>query len=575
MKKLINDPKRVVPEMLEGLAALNPSLALLNDETVIVRGDLKSWRAEGSVAVISGGGAGHEPAHAGYVGQGMLTAAVSGDVFTSPSADSILETIQACATNAGVVLVIKNYTGDRLNFGLAAELARSEGIPVEMVIVADDAAFGTRHDSVDERRGIAGTVLVHKIVGAAAAAGLSLREVKAEGDRAAAELGTVGVALSGCTVPAAGKPGFDLPADEIEFGLGIHGERGTHRSALDTAHHIAGQLTSRLVEDLGLGKESRIVLLVNNLGGTPLMELAIIARSTIRQLHSLGITIERAWCGSFLTAIDMIGCSLSIMKVDSQRLERLDAPTSAPAWVATPATTLDGAVKRVSIPVAPNGRDAVSSAGPGEFPFLGMALRRVAAALLAAETRLTALDQAAGDGDLGISMSRAAHAILADLDRLSAESVATALEDLSQIVRRGIAGSSGPFYAVALSRAAASLKQLEPSPLKWATVFESGCKAIAELGGAARGDRTMLDALYPGAEAFRSALENGAPWSQALASAASAAEAGARESAKLTPRRGRSRYLGERAIGLPDPGAEAVAVWLRAIASTAGDLTSA
>jgi dihydroxyacetone kinase len=474
-----------------------------------------------------------------------------------------------------VVLVVKNYTGDRLNFGLAAELARSEGIPVEIVVIADDASFERRHGSVEERRGIAGTVLVHKVVGAAAASGLNLRDVKAEGDRAAAALGTVGVALSGCTVPAAGKPGFDLPAHEIEFGLGIHGERGTHRSALGSAHEIAGQLTSRLVEDLALGKASRIVLLVNNLGGTPLMELAIIARSTTRQLHSLGVCIERAWCGSFLTAIDMIGCSLSIMKVDSERLARLDAPSSAPAWVATPATTIEGGVRRVSMPTVRSAQDPVSSAGPSKTRFLGIALQSVATALLAAETRLTALDQAAGDGDLGISMSRAALAILADLDRLSAESVATALGNLSQLLRRAIAGSSGPFYAVGLSRAAAALKQTEPSPLMWATVFESGCNAIAELGGAARGDRTMLDALYPAAGAFRAALESGAPWTQALFSAATAAEDGARESAKLTPRRGRSRYLGERVIGLPDPGAEAVAVWLKAIAGAASDFASA
>jgi dihydroxyacetone kinase len=227
------------------------------------------------------------------------------------------------------------------------------------------------------------------------------------------------------------------------------------------------------------------------------------------------------------------------------------------------------------MPTVRSAQDPVSSAGPSKTRFLGIALQSVATALLAAETRLTALDQAAGDGDLGISMSRAALAILADLDRLSAESVATALGNLSQLLRRAIAGSSGPFYAVGLSRAAAALKQTEPSPLMWATVFESGCNAIAELGGAARGDRTMLDALYPAAGAFRAALESGAPWTQALFSAATAAEDGARESAKLTPRRGRSRYLGERVIGLPDPGAEAVAVWLKAIAGAASDFASA
>ncbi len=201
MKKLINDPKRVTREMLEGMVAMNPALALLNDETVVVRSDLVQWRTRAQVALISGGGAGHEPAHAGYVGEGMLTAAVSGEVFTSPSTDAVLATIRACATPAGVLLIIKNYTGDRLNFGLAAELARAEGIAVEMVIVADDAAFEQPGGAVNNRRGIAGTVFVHKVAGAAAAAGLGLARVKEEAARAATAVRTMGVALSPVRCP--------------------------------------------------------------------------------------------------------------------------------------------------------------------------------------------------------------------------------------------------------------------------------------------------------------------------------------------------------------------------------------
>jgi dihydroxyacetone kinase len=569
MKKLINDPSRVVLEMQEGLVAVNPSLALLNDETVIVRSDLKAWREETRVAVISGGGAGHEPAHAGYVGQGMLTAAVSGDVFTSPSVDSILATIQACATSAGVLLVVKNYTGDRLNFGLAGDLARAEGIPVEMVVVADDASFERSDERFGGRRGLAGTVLVHKVIGAAAAAGLSLQDVKGEGDRAAAAVATMGVALSGCTVPAAGTPGFDLPAHEMEFGLGIHGERGIRRCVLAPADEIASQLTSRLVQDLALGAADRAVLMVNNLGGTPLMELAIMARRALRELQEMGVNVERAWCGTFLTAIDMVGCSFSIMKVDSERLARLDAPTSASAWLAIPAATISRAITRVTLPTMGGLREAKSPLGAPRSRFQRAALHSVALALLAAEPRLTALDQAVGDGDLGISMSRAARAIVENLDRLSAEPMAEALTSLSHILRRVIAGSSGPFYAAGLGRAAATLKQTESSLSVWAAAFESACDAIAELGGAARGDRTMLDALCPAAAAFRNSVELGASWIEAVTAAAVAAEQGAHETAQLMPRYGRSRYLGERALGSPDPGAEAAAVWLRAISATA------
>ncbi len=230
MKKLINDPRRVVREMLEGLADITPGIALLDHEDVVIRNDLPE-PAQRRVAVISGGGAGHEPAHAGYVGVGMLHAAVVGDVFTSPSVDAVLAAIQAVAGPRGVVLIVKNYTGDRLNFGLAAEMARTAGIPAEIVVVADDVALrGTVEPA--RRRGIAGTVLIHKVVGALAEAGASVHEVAEAGRQAAAAIGTMGVALGACTVPAAGTPGFELGADEFELGLGIHGEQGVQRTTL-------------------------------------------------------------------------------------------------------------------------------------------------------------------------------------------------------------------------------------------------------------------------------------------------------------------------------------------------------
>jgi dihydroxyacetone kinase len=566
MKKLINDPNHVAREMLEGLVAMNPSLALLNDATIVVRSDLAQWRSRGRVAIISGGGAGHEPAHAGYVGEGMLTAAVSGEVFTSPSADAVLAAIRACATPAGVLLIIKNYTGDRLNFGLAAELARLDGILVEMVIVADDAAFTKKSD----RRGIAGTVFVHKVAGAAAAAGRTLAEVKAEATLAAEAVRTMGVALSACTVPAVGSPGFELAENEVEFGLGIHGERGVQRSALVPADEIAAQLVNRLVEDLAPAARSSVVLLVNNLGATPLMELAIVARAALKVLREAGIRVERAWCGTFLSAIDMAGCSISIMSVDAERLARLDAATSAPAWAAVPATSLDPtAPARIRSQSSVASPEVTQTSGGAQNPVLRAALESLATALLAAEPRLTALDQAVGDGDLGISMSRAARAVLEDLHNLSSQPIAAALTGLSNTLRRVIAGSSGPFYAIGLGRAAAQLKRGDGSPLAWASAFESACDAISELGGARPGDRTMLDALYPAAAAFRKAIEQGKSWTEGVRLAASAAEEGARETAKLIPQRGRSAYIGERALGHPDPGAEAVAVWLTGIAESA------
>ena len=248
MRKFLNDPRAVVREMLEGLADLSPGLALLAEEGVILRAGLPDFAARKQVAVISGGGAGHEPAHAGYVGPGLLHAAVAGDVFTSPPVDAVLAAIRAVAGPPGALLIVKNYTGDRLNFGLAAELARAEGIPCEIVVVADDVAL---RDTVEpaRRRGIAGTVLVHKLAGAAAEAGLPLAEVAAEARAGAAALGSMGVALGACTVPAAGAPGFVLAEEEMELGLGIHGEAGVARHPRGTAAAVSATLLDAILAE--------------------------------------------------------------------------------------------------------------------------------------------------------------------------------------------------------------------------------------------------------------------------------------------------------------------------------------
>ncbi|HEY4298839.1 MAG TPA: dihydroxyacetone kinase subunit DhaK, partial [Paraburkholderia sp.] len=297
MKKLINDVGAVVPDMLDGLAALNPNLLLLQGGTIVVRADAEAVAARGEVALISGGGSGHEPAHGGYVGHGMLSAAVAGEVFTSPSTDAVLDAIRAVAGRAGALLIVKNYTGDRFNFGLAAEIARAEGIPTEMVIVADDVALTANGDHAG-RRGLAGTVLVHKIAGAAAAAGRPLAEVAQIARDVAASLGTMGVALSACMVPAAGKPGFELADDEIEWGLGIHGEPGVERGAMEPADAIVGKLLTKIVGDLSLQSGERVALLVNNLGGTPSSELSVVAGSALRYLAARNIKVERAWAGT-------------------------------------------------------------------------------------------------------------------------------------------------------------------------------------------------------------------------------------------------------------------------------------
>ena len=308
----------------KGSSGCRPACRCLQGQTVVLDQASAALRQSGQVALISGGGAGHEPAHAGYVGAGMLSAAVSGDVFTSPSVDAILAAIRAVAGPGGVLLLVKSYTGDRLNFGLAAELARSEGIAAEMVVIGDDVSLPSGPDA--GRRGIAGTVFVHKVAGAAAAAGLSLADVKAEALAAATEVGSMGVGLSACTVPAAGRPGFELGDTEIELGLGIHGEAGVARTPLQTADRLVDLMLEKIVADRKIRPGERVALLVNNLGGTPTMEMYIVARRALAFLAESNIAVERAWCGSFLTALEMAGCSLSLMRLDDVRLSAPRCP---------------------------------------------------------------------------------------------------------------------------------------------------------------------------------------------------------------------------------------------------------
>ncbi len=560
MKKLINQPLDVVREMLEGAVATAPGQALLDRENVVVRHPLPAEAAR-PVALLSGGGSGHEPAHAGYVGAGMLTAAIAGDVFTSPSTDAVLAAIRAVSGPAGAVLIVKNYTGDRLNFGLAAELARGEGIPVEVVVVADDVAL---RDTVEasRRRGIAGTVLVHKVAGAAAAAGAGLAEVAALARAAAADIGTMGVALGSCILPAAGKPNFELGSDEVELGLGIHGEPGVKKAPLASADALVETLLSAIVADRGLAKGSRVALLVNGLGATPPMELAVVARSALRNLAARGIAVERAWTGTFLSALDMPGVSLSLVAVDDARLKLLDAPAGAPAWPG------GGQINMAPLVAVSQVDEAASDATPAPGGDLARRIALAAAdAMIKAEEALTDLDAKAGDGDLGASMARAAQAIRA-LPDSAWVSPAHAAAEVGNALRRAIGGSSGPFYATALLRASRVLAEGKADAARVAAAFEAALAAISELGGAKAGDRTMVDALAPAAEALRTAVSGGASAGAAATAAADAARKGADHTATLKPRLGRASYLGDRAVGVPDGGAVAVATWLGAVAES-------
>ena len=565
MKKLINRPDQVIPEMLEGFLALYPDLARLSHHNVLLRSDADQVR-EQQVALISGGGSGHEPAHGGYVGAGMLSAAVAGEVFTSPSADSVLAAIRAVSGRPGALLIVKNYTGDRLNFGLAAEMARAEGVWVETVVVADDVALAGTEETAG-RRGLAGTVLIHKIAGAAAAAGLDLPQVASLAQAAADNVGTMGVSLSAGTVPAVGKVSFTLGENEMELGLGIHGEPGVQRVPLASADEVIDALLKQIVSTLRLRPGERVVALLNNLGATTNMELAILARRVVFALESYGFTLERFYSGTLMSSLEMAGISLSLLRVDDERLKWLDAPTSAPAWPSSSgkatgaAQVLESAiaaVPKVQYPIQTQigrtVRDAILSA---------------CQALMGAEERLTELNRAVGDGDLGSNLARAAKAGEAELPFYPLDNPPETLKALGVTLQETLGGSSGPLYGVLLLRTGMFLEGGPADyPQRWAAAVWEGCGAISELGGARLGDRTMLDALIPFAQTLREGVAARRPVKDVLAAAVTAAERGAEGSARLIPRRGRSSYLGERALGHADPGAVAVSIWLRAVVAS-------
>lgn len=326
VKKIINDPNQVVQDMITGMISAAPDqLKRVEGTTVIVRKDTPTSK---KVGLLSGGGSGHEPAHAGYIGKGMLDAAVLGEVFTSPSVDQVYEGIKAVDSGEGVFLIIKNYTGDVLNFEMARELAEAEGIKVAQVIVNDDVAVEDSSFTTG-RRGIAGTIFVHKIAGAKADLGASLEEIKNVAEKTVDNVRSMGMAISPCTIPAAGEPSFTLKENEMEVGIGIHGEPGINRKTITTANEIATELTGNILEDLKLTENDEVAVMINGLGATPDMELFIVNKKVQEILKGKGIKVYRTFVGEYMTALEMGGCSVTLLKLDDELKSLLDHPSDA------------------------------------------------------------------------------------------------------------------------------------------------------------------------------------------------------------------------------------------------------
>ncbi|XP_066400170.1 putative 3,4-dihydroxy-2-butanone kinase [Miscanthus floridulus] len=577
-KKLINNPDDVVTEFIEGLVETYPGLQYLDgfpQIKVVLRADVERGSYD-KVAVISGGGSGHEPAHAGFVGPGMLTAAVSGDVFASPPVDSILAAIRAVTGPLGCLLIVKNYTGDRLNFGLAAEQAKSEGYKMEMVIVGDDCALPPPR-GIAGRRGLAGTILVHKVAGAAADAGLSLAEVAAEAKHASEVVGTMGVALSVCTLP--GQVTSDrLGPMQMELGLGIHGEPGVAVVELQSVdvvvEHVLKQILSQETQYLPITRGCSAVLLVNGLGGTPIMELMIAARKAVPELQLVyGIAVDRVYTGTLMTSLDMAGLSITIMKSDDSILKRLDAPTKAPAWPVGSEGNRPPAKFPVPLPPSPSIKDDEIFAPSQELSkqgcILEAAIEASATAIINIKDSLNEWDSKVGDGDCGTTMYRGATAILEDMKkRYPMDDAAGTINEIGATIRRVMGGTSGILYDILCKAAYASLKQSSTvTANKWADALEASVAAVSKYGGASAGYRTMLDALIPASAVLKQRLEAGDDPVTAFIASSEAASAGAESTKQMQAKAGRSSYIAPDLLAsIPDPGAMAAAAWYRAAA---------
>ncbi|XP_029615570.1 triokinase/FMN cyclase [Salmo trutta] len=570
-QKLLNSVDCCVDEALEGIVSSSGCLSLLRGHRVVVRADLEALK--GRVALLSGGGSGHEPAHAGYIGSGMLSAAVAGGVFASPPPASVLAAILSLcdAGVSGVLLIVKNYTGDRLNFGLAAEQARNRGVAVEMVIVADDCAFD--QPSKAGRRGLCGTVFVHKLAGALAEEGCPLDEIVSKVTEAVKGIGTLGVSLSPCSVPGC-LPSFQLPAGEMELGLGIHGEPGIKRSKVTSADEVVKTMVDHMTNPasqshLSLKSGDSVVLCVNNLGALSCLEMAVVTRSTIHYLEGRGVRVARVMSGSFMTSLEMAGVSLSMMRADQEILRLFDAKTTAPAWPNLSTVCISGR-SCILDPPAKDMQETSHTEGPLS-DVMRKALEAVCSSLLQRQEELNSLDRASGDGDCGNTHAQAAKAIQEWLQsHIVPGCPGQLLSTLAGLVQERMGGSSGALYSLFLTAAAALLKD-GSDPAAWANAMQAGTDAMRWYGGADPGDRTMLDALCPAVEELRRLTTSPPGGHMAILQAAvEKAELGAESTRDLTARAGRASYIATVRVTLPDPGAVAIAAILRAVFEALG-----
>lgn len=531
MTQFMNKRENIVTEAIDGLLAASGGRLVRLDGYPHIRVVLRADWDKSRVAIVSGGGSGHEPAHAGFVGPGMLTAAVCGDVFASPSVDAVLAGILAVTGPAGCLLVVKNYTGDRLNFGLAAERARAFGLKVSMVIVDDDIAL----PNLPQSRGLAGTLFVHKIAGHLAELGSDLAKVTAAAERVVAGTKSIGMSLDTCTVPGSAKEARIAPG-KAELGLGIHGEPGVEQIDFGSAE----QAMAAMIEKLAAAMEDKpYVALLNNLGGASVLEMSVLAYELLRS--SLGQKIKLiVGPAAMMTSLDMRGVSISIYPATPADETALCAPVKMVAWPGCVA------VSAPSIRALPDGLTPIRPIASPHAATRAF-LTKCCNIMISLEADLNALDAKSGDGDTGSTLSGAARALIGAMDQLPLADHTQLYRAIGLELSQTMGGSSGVLLAIFFAAAGDAAS----SGLTMRDALQAGLERMQEIGGAKPGDRTMIDALHPALAVL----------DQGLAAATAAARKGADHTATLRiAKAGRASYVNaDKLSGHIDPGAEAVA----------------
>ncbi len=585
MKKIINAPENVVLEMCNGIAAAHPEIELIEKFKILKKKEIN----KNKVTIISGGGSGHEPAHAGFIGKGMLDAAVCGDVFASPSQIQVYKAIKETSSDKGTLLIIKNYSGDMMNFKNAAHLASEDGVVVDYVKVDDDIAVEDSLYTVG-KRGVAGTVFVHKIAGAVAETGAELEEVKRVANKVIQNVRSIGFALSSCTVPAKGTPIFQLADDEMEYGVGIHGEPGIKRESMKTADELAESMVEALLKDLEIQDSytGEVAIMVNGFGGSPLQELYLFNNSVMKVMAERGVKVARVFVGNYMTSIEMQGASLTVLKLDDELKKYLSAEAQTPAFKVNgdeedaTYTALQNAIKvddaSVSFQVETDAQYAEIKNNELNLNNIKYILDKMSEVIIENEVPFCDLDSHAGDGDFGMSIAKGFRQLKREWSYVTREEITTIgsfLEECSMIIMEFCGGASGPIWGSAFRSAGRCVgDKTTMSAQDFADMMQAAVSGIQSTGersfgrGAVVGDKTLIDALVPCADTWSAGAQTETSIVQLFEQGAEAAVVGAKKTEEIVARMGRAGTVGERSIGYPDAGAYGLGVIFTEIAKS-------